>query len=93
MRVPRYDVGKELHDLLIVEPLHYTQSDWRKRNALYRRGLAERGVHLRRGVATILTVVASMTVRVAAHRVAALHRPFRRSHPKTIEAIRSQSDG
>jgi hypothetical protein len=50
-------------------------------------------VHLRRGIATILTAVVAAGDAVAVRGIAALHRLPRHSHAEAVESIRRESDG
>jgi hypothetical protein len=50
-------------------------------------------MYLGRGIAAILiAVVATVMMRVATRRIAALHCLLRRGHAKTVESIRRESD-
>jgi len=49
-------------------------------------------MYLRRGLATVLMMIAGVVIRRAVHRRAALHRLFRREHAKTIESKCRKSD-
>jgi hypothetical protein len=57
---------------------------------MHQRGLNKGSVHRWHRLATILTM---MTLRRARHRVAALHRLFRRRHAAAVKRIRHQSEG
>jgi hypothetical protein len=56
---------------------------------MHRGGLHKRSVHRRHGFAAILSV---MTVRRARHRMATLHRLFRRRRGTAVECIPRESD-
>ena len=73
-----------------TEGWHQPASNRGAGNALGRRMLIEGNMRRRHGLATILMTV---VVRRAPHRVAALHCLFRRTHADTVECIRRESDG
>jgi len=89
----RNQTGREPEDLRSTKRLYHAERDRRKGNALHLWGLIESGVHLGRGIATVLTVVAAVTVRVAMHGITALHRLLGGGHAKTVESVRCESEG
>ena len=91
--MPSENARRELHELRTTISFDDTGRNWRKGRGWRGGGLAEISVYLGCGIATVLTKVPVMTMRVATHRVAALHRLLWRSHTKTIESIRRESDG
>jgi hypothetical protein len=89
----RNQTGREPEDVRSTKRLHHAERDGRKGNALPLWGLIESGVHLGRGIATVLTMVAAVTVRVAMHGITALHRLLGGGHAKTVESVRRESEG
>ena len=76
--------ARGLYDSSTSECLYHAEQNDRKTYPLDRWGLTE-SVNLRRGLATILTMV--IMVRATMHPAAALHRLLGRIHAKTVKAI------
>jgi hypothetical protein len=77
----------------IDKRLNYKERDWRKGNSLHGRRLTENGMHLERGFATVLTLVTPVTMRMAIHRVTALHCLLGLYHATTVDSVHRKSDG
>jgi hypothetical protein len=50
-------------------------------------------MHLEGGLATVLTVITAVMLRMAMHRLTALHCLFRLYHATTVDSVHRQSDG
>ena len=87
--MPHNNAARELHTLRITKRLYQTERDWPRGYSVHR-WLTKSRVRLGRDLAAILTMMTAVIVKVAMHRLAALHRLLMRSrtHTRSVHASR-----